>query len=168
MRIFTSTHDSVYEFEMHNTNGKNYISRNKKPLNVRFKKLTDGRFMLIKDNQPFKIHIEKSDDAYNVSVNGQSFRVSVEDAHSMEIKKLLKSSGGGQSEKTINAQIPGLIVDIPVQKGDQVKNGAPLLILEAMKMENIIKAPYDCRIIDIMVNPKDTVNQNQALIKIKA
>ncbi len=61
--------------------------------------------------------------------------------------------------------MPGLLLDIKVQEGQEVQKGEILLILEAMKMENVIKAPTDARIKHIKVQKGQTVEKNQLLIE---
>lgn len=168
MKIYTSTQNNRFEFESQENNGESFLSLNGKKLNIKFKQLSNNRYLLIKDNQPCRINIVKSDEGYGVSVNGSFFQVAVEDERSRKMKELVNLHHSGQSEKVIKAQIPGLIVDVSVNVGSTVKSGEPMLILEAMKMENIIKAPFDCEIVEIKVAPKETVNQNQPMLKIKS
>ena len=168
MKIFTNTQNSNFEFESVDSNGESFLTFQGKKLDVQFKKMSDDRYVLIKENQPYNINIVKLDEGFDVVVNGTPFQVFVEDEHARKMKELVKSRGSAQAEKVIKAQIPGLIVDVLVEKESNVKTGEPLLILEAMKMENIIKAPFDCEVTEIKVNPKDTVNQNQVLLKVKA
>jgi biotin carboxyl carrier protein len=61
--------------------------------------------------------------------------------------------------------MPGLIVDVAVKKSDLVKKGDPVIILEAMKMENILSSPVDGKVKEIKVNPQQTVEKNNILIK---
>ena len=61
--------------------------------------------------------------------------------------------------------MPGLVLELKVNEGDEVKTGAPLLILEAMKMENVIKSDQDGTIKRIEVQEKETVEKNQVLIE---
>ena len=61
--------------------------------------------------------------------------------------------------------MPGLIIDLKVKDGDQVKAGDPLLILEAMKMENIIKSPGDATVKSVKVTMGEGVEKNQVLIE---
>ena len=61
--------------------------------------------------------------------------------------------------------MPGLILELLVQKGDIIQKGDPLVILEAMKMENILYSPADGIINDITVKPQQTVEKNNILIK---
>jgi biotin carboxyl carrier protein len=60
--------------------------------------------------------------------------------------------------------MPGLVFSIPVQVGDTVRKGEPLLILEAMKMENVLKAPSDVVVAEIKVVQGQAVEKNQPLI----
>ena len=65
----------------------------------------------------------------------------------------------------LKAPMPGLIVDIKVQVGDTVKKGDTILILEAMKMENILKASGDGKIKAIKISIKQNVEKNQVMIE---
>jgi pyruvate carboxylase subunit B len=62
--------------------------------------------------------------------------------------------------------MPGSILKVHVTKGDIVKCGQSLLILEAMKMENDIKAPADGKVIDVKVSQGDCVTLGQTLIEV--
>ena len=64
----------------------------------------------------------------------------------------------------IKAPMPGLVVRITVEEGAEVKKGDSLLVLEAMKMENVIKAPGDAVVGKIKVNAGQAVEKNQLLI----
>ena len=64
----------------------------------------------------------------------------------------------------IKAPMPGMVIRILVSEGDEVEKGGNLLVLEAMKMENIIKAPADVKIRTIKVKPGDKVEKNQVMM----
>jgi biotin carboxyl carrier protein len=61
--------------------------------------------------------------------------------------------------------MPGLVIDLKVKVGDTVKAGDPLLILEAMKMENILKSPGDGTIKNVKTKKGDSVEKGQVLIE---
>ena len=65
----------------------------------------------------------------------------------------------------LKSPMPGLVLRIMVKSGDSVKKGDGLMVLEAMKMENIIKAPADGIVKYVAVKKSDTVEKNQVLIK---
>lgn len=69
--------------------------------------------------------------------------------------------------QTVNAPMPGVILDIKVSVGDSVKKGDVLLILEAMKMENEIVAPTDGTVASINVSKGASVNAGDVLVSLK-
>jgi len=70
-----------------------------------------------------------------------------------------------ENPKLIKAFIPGTIVEIFVKPGKEVKSGEKLLVLEAMKMRNIVAAPFDGKIKYIWVKVNETVSKNQLMIE---
>ena len=67
------------------------------------------------------------------------------------------------SQETVNAPMPGTILDIRVKVGDQVKSGQVIMVLEAMKMENEIMAPANGTIVAINTSKGSTVNSGDSL-----
>ncbi|MDP2722448.1 MAG: acetyl-CoA carboxylase biotin carboxyl carrier protein subunit [Bacteroidales bacterium] len=67
----------------------------------------------------------------------------------------------------MRAFIPGTIVEVFVKEGKKVKEGDTLLILEAMKMRNLVQAPYSGSIKKLYVNSGDLVSKNQALVEME-
>ncbi len=74
--------------------------------------------------------------------------------------------GTTSGEGAVTAPMPGKILDIKIKKGDRVKAGDVLIILEAMKMENEVVAPRDGVVEDIKVNVGDTVDRGAVLVVI--
>ena len=70
-------------------------------------------------------------------------------------------------DSLVNAFIPGVIFEINVRKGQKIKEGDKLLILEAMKMKNILLAPRDGTIKEILVKKGEMVHKNQLLITLE-
>lgn len=115
-----------------------------------------------------------------VKVNNQQFEVELEEVKSVRqsekpIEKIVKPSpngGGGSvaqvsaSGEKIAAPMPGNIVKVNVNKGDVVKRGQVLLVLEAMKMENEITAPVDGKIVDILVEKGQCLSAGDLMIVI--
>jgi len=67
-------------------------------------------------------------------------------------------------ETAITSPLPGVILEVVVKEGESVKKGQKLMILEAMKMENVIEASTDGKVISIKVNKGDSVMEGTALI----
>ena len=66
----------------------------------------------------------------------------------------------------IRCVIPGVILSIAVRKGSRVRSGDPLLVLEAMKMQNDVRSPCDGTVRALLVAPRDTVTKGQILIEL--
>ena len=113
---------------------------------------------------------------FNITVNGNAYDVAVEEitdgAAPVQAKKAAapaaapakKAAGAGTK---VSAPMPGTILDIKVKEGDSVKKGQPVMVLEAMKMENDIVAPCDGKITSIVVNKCDTVESADTLATIQ-
>lgn len=66
----------------------------------------------------------------------------------------------------IKAPMPGKVIDVIVKEGDSVKKGDAILILEAMKMENVLKSDADCTIKKVHVKSAESVEKNQVLVEL--
>ncbi|MCB0419644.1 MAG: acetyl-CoA carboxylase biotin carboxyl carrier protein subunit [Bdellovibrionales bacterium] len=82
----------------------------------------------------------------------------------MLLHESLKGGASASASDHLNAGMPGKIVKIMVSKGDEIKAGDPLLIMEAMKMENEMRAARDGIVADINVSEGETVESGQNLI----
>ena len=112
---------------------------------------------------------------YHITLNGKVYEVEIEEVKkgektqptthekSPQPKKVSKTVGSGE---TIDAPMPGTIVNITVNNGDKVKKGQVIAILEAMKMENEIVAPIDGTVISIDVEKGQNVNLGDSLVQI--
>lgn len=67
----------------------------------------------------------------------------------------------------IKAPMPGKVIEIVVKEGDVVSKGDPILILEAMKMENVLKAENDCTIKKVLIASAESVEKNQILVELE-
>jgi len=82
----------------------------------------------------------------------------------MLLHESFKSGGMSGSDAALKSGMPGKITKVFVKEGDEVTAGTPLLVMEAMKMENEMKAPGDVKITKIHVKPGDAVESGATLI----
>lgn len=82
----------------------------------------------------------------------------------MLLHESFKSGGMAGGAKSLRSGMPGKIVKVFVKEGDEVKAGTPLMVMEAMKMENEMKAAANVKITKIHVKPGDTVESGAELI----
>ena len=86
------------------------------------------------DGESFEVELEKIEDAWKVSIDGSQFEVQIEQERGSP-KREGRSRNSSSRSGNISSPIPGKVVSIHVSVGDQVEEGAVLLILEAMKMQ---------------------------------
>jgi acetyl/propionyl-CoA carboxylase alpha subunit len=121
-------------------------------------------YSLIVDGKSHEAYVQEGDDDWQVLLRGRLYPVRVEDERE---KRLRVAAGGGVAETGeyhLKAPMPGLVVTIPVEEGQEIKKGQVLLILESMKMQNELKAPRDGVISRIKVKSGESVEQKQALL----
>ncbi|HIP47507.1 MAG TPA: biotin/lipoyl-binding protein [Lutibacter sp.] len=127
-----------------------------------------NQYQIIENDTTYDIETLKTDFSnkkYEVSVNGNKYKVQIKNELDDLIKKMGLTLGDKKKEKVIKAPMPGLILDILVSEGQEIKEGDSLLILEAMKMENILVAITDGIVKQIHVKKADAVDKKQLLIK---
>ncbi|MDQ3047389.1 MAG: biotin/lipoyl-binding protein [Bacteroidota bacterium] len=127
----------------------------------------EGSFHVLKDNRSYNVEVVKADYAeksFVISVNGNKYQLNVKDKFDELLKSLGLDSMNASKVTEIKAPMPGLVLDLRVNEGDSIKKGDPVLVLEAMKMENILKSPADGVIKKINVKKGQAVEKNQVLI----
>ena len=88
-------------------------------------------------------------------------------ATTAEVISTAKAAAKKSAGTAVKSPLPGVIVDLKVREGDQVKAGQHLLVLEAMKMENNINANKDGKVAEIKVNKGDSVLEGTDLVIIE-
>ncbi|MDW3211861.1 MAG: biotin/lipoyl-containing protein [Reichenbachiella sp.] len=119
-----------------------------------------------KSYQTKVISIDKEEKTVQVKVNNTPYTVSVKDNLDLLLAKLGMESVGQAGAKDVKAPMPGLIIDVLVSEGQEVKKGDHLLILEAMKMENVIKCPADGVVSGLHATKGDSVEKGKILLSL--
>lgn len=99
-----------------------------------------------------------------VKINGASYRINLADRYDQMVDRLGLGVVHVSAARDIKAPMPGLVIEVLVQAGDQVQKDTPLLILEAMKMENVIKAPGEGVVKSVTITKGIAVEKNALLI----
>jgi biotin carboxyl carrier protein len=99
-----------------------------------------------------------------IKVNGSIYTVTAKDQYDILLDQLGLSSLNSAKVSDIKAPMPGLVLKLFVTEGGEVKKGDNLFILEAMKMENIIKSPADVKVKTVKIKPGDKVEKGQVLL----
>lgn len=109
--------------------------------------------------------VNKEEKEITLSVNGKATTLKLRSQTELLLKSLGLDAALVQKIDSVKAPMPGLIHTIFVSEGQAVKKGDPVIILEAMKMENIIKSPGDGIIGKILVESKASVDKGAILLR---
>ena len=126
------------------------------------------KYHVLQDNKPYFVELIKHDFAskkYQIKVNNSVYEVSIENQLDQLIKSMGIQKGRTKIINAIKAPMPGLILEINVKEGQMVQENEPLLILEAMKMENSFLSPREGVIKSIAVKKGEAVEKGQLLIE---
>lgn len=135
-------------------------------VNYKIHKIDNERLMIFLNNKSYEIEKVKSEDkSYQLKVNQKLIDVTIKDHLDKILEKLGMDASLAETINEVNAPMPGAILDILVKEGDEVQQGQPLVILEAMKMENIIKSPGEGTVSKVNVKKGQNVEKGYALIK---
>lgn len=132
---------------------------------VSFDQLSGKKYIFRINENSSEIDISRYNGSFSLFVDGQDIDVKVEPYHLAELRKRAGSSAQGKRDKFVVAPMPGLVLKAEGGEGDTVKKGTPLFIIEAMKMENIIKASADGKIKKLFVTAGQAVDKNDKLLE---
>jgi biotin carboxyl carrier protein len=130
----------------------------------------DGRFHVLKGGKSYKAELVRADfytKTFTLKVNGISYEVTLEDEYDQLVKRLGLSIAEAAQVRNILAPMPGLVLEVSVKAGQEVEAGSPLIILEAMKMENIIKSPGEGVVKAVNVKQGEAVEKGYLLIEME-
>src|SRR3990172_3705974 len=166
MKYITAIGDQEYTIEIL---GPRHVSVNGKLYDVDFQSISGQPvFSLLVDGRSYQPAVfPGEEDTLQVLMRGTLYIATVED----ERERRLKSAGGTgarvSGEFVLRAPMPGLIVNVPVSEGQDVKKGDVLVILESMKMQNELKSPRDGKVTRVQAKPGNSVEQRQTILSVE-
>jgi biotin carboxyl carrier protein len=138
------------------------------PLEWDILKISERYFHILYQNKTYRAEWIKSDSetkTFTFKVNGNVYVVALKEKLDLMLEKMGIANGSASKINNVKAPMPGLIIDLKVKAGDVVKAGEPLLILEAMKMENILKSSREGVIKNVKVKKGESVEKGQVLLE---
>ena len=129
--------------------------------------LNDGHFNVLSKNKSYNAEIvsfDADEKTYKIKVNGNVYSVKIKDRFDLLLQSMGMDAMASKKVNELKAPMPGLVLDVRVKVGDVIKKGEPLVVLEAMKMENVLKSIADVTIKKIAIEKGNAVEKNQVLI----
>lgn len=134
-----------------------------KPIQASLTPLNNGGLVMLRqENRARELHVlPQGNSAYAVMVNGRHLIAQVEKNNGKPKKRVEPANQG-----TINAPMPGMVVDVLVKEGQRVDSGEPLVILESMKMQMQLRAPFNGQVRKVAVANKAQVDKGTLLVQV--
>jgi biotin carboxyl carrier protein len=155
-----------FNFEVNETQGAWTV--NGKPMELDTLVIKDNLLHVLHQHTSYRVEIvsfSKEEKTASIKVNGHTYSIAIKDRFDDLLHQLGLDNQQSAKVAELKAPMPGLVLSVLVKEGDEIQKGDNLLVLEAMKMENIIKSPADVTIKSIKIKPSDKVEKNQVLIQ---
>ena len=131
----------------------------------------DGVFNIIRENKSYRAQVFSMDPAsksIEIKVEGHKFKLQVKDRYDLLLEEMGLNDLNAIKAKDLTAPMTGMVLEVMVKQGDKVIKGNTLIILEAMKMENVLKAAVDGIVDQCHVKAGDSTEKNEILISFKS
>jgi biotin carboxyl carrier protein len=154
-----------YNFDV-DQNGKGLLINGGK-IDANVQQLNASAYHVIDNLQSYSVEVVNfniAEKTAEIKVNNNTYHVTAKDQFDILLDKLGLSSLNATKVSEIKAPMPGMVLKVFVNEGMEIKKGDNLFVLEAMKMENIIKAPADVTVKNVKIKPGDKVEKGQVLM----
>jgi biotin carboxyl carrier protein len=125
-------------------------------------------YSLIVNGESFEGYVYPDEDKWQVLLLGQFYQVRVEDEREKRLRTSIQGEVHPGVEFVLKAPMPGLVISVPVSEGEVVEIGQTLVILESMKMQNELRAPYTGKVARLRIKAGESVEQKQILLNLTA
>lgn len=124
------------------------------------------RYSLLLSGRSYEVIVEPLEEGQRLYVNGQPFAVSVQDERSATLEALVGKRASGDGAAHVYAPMPGMVIVLDIAPGQTVQAGQTLLVLEAMKMHNEVRAPRSGIITQLKIELGQRVSKGQEMVLI--
>ena len=136
--------------------------------NLDIQKIDSRTWHILKEEKSYYVQwgdCSEDGKSFSLKINGKLFQLQAKDHYDLLLEQMGMSATHSVKTRKLKAPMPGKVLDVLVEKGQSVTKGEGLLILEAMKMENLLKAEQDGIIKSLNVSVGDAVEKNIILIE---
>jgi biotin carboxyl carrier protein len=139
------------------------------PIPIDLLEYRKDKFHILFENKSFTaelISIDRDTKSMVVKVNNSTMELRIQDEYDELLSQMGIDQASGTKVNNIKAPMPGMVLNVLVEIGQDIKKGDPIVVLEAMKMENILKSPADGKIRKVFVKKGDKVEKNQIMVNL--
>jgi len=151
--------DRVFSVEIDNENDQTIVQINEKEVPVEFQKIDDNLFSIILDGKSLTIGVLKKGNNIQVFMDGNLYEF-----EAISERDQRKSPHLLSGVQEVKSPMPGRVVKILKEIGEEVATDEGVVVVEAMKMESELKSPIDGKVTDVLVNEGDAVEAGSTLL----
>jgi biotin carboxyl carrier protein len=142
---------------------------NGKPFEADIIEIRQGKFHIIRNHKSWSaeiVEVNREEKKVTVKIKNSIYHVSVKDKFDELLHDLGLDAANSKQVADVKAPMPGLVLNVMVKPGQKIQKGDAIIVLEAMKMENILKASADGEVKKIHVKKGDKVEKNQVMVNL--
>jgi len=166
VKLWVTLEGREAEVTFHTEGDRLVLEADGRRLEADFVRLPDGEvYSLLIDGRSHVVRVAPSDEGLEVELRGAVIPVEVK--HPLE--RMLQASGGARSAgrgETVSAPMPGVVVALRARRGDTVRAGQAVVLVEAMKMQNELAALHDGVVTEVLVAEREAVSAGQVLVRL--
>ena len=168
MKYFAELDGERYECVIEARNGETWVVVDGRRFRADLRRVPDSAsFTLLLDGRSFEFALHRSEEGFDLSGAAGQFLVRVEDERTRAARDRAPAAAAPRGPRLLRSIMPGIVREVLVAPGDAVVAGQALLILEAMKMQNEVRAGEDAVVAAVRVGPGTAVEKGAALVELR-
>lgn len=161
MKFQALVHDRSFDLAL----GGDTLTLDGAPVDATFQRIAPNEVLLLLDGRSYPFTAEpQQDGTVRLTHAGRSLTVRVKTERDLLLEEFGVEETGTAVERELRAPMPGLVLSVLVEPGQEVAEGAGLVVLEAMKMENELRAAAAATVAAVHVEPGSPVGKNDLLV----
>ncbi len=166
-RYLVNIDGKEFDIELEYRSEKYFAVVNGKKVEIASYRLGENRSLLLIDDQAHEVDVRSNgyDNRKVVFMKGMEIPARIENYNLAQLRKTAGMSSETDVARHLKAAMPGMVIEVKIKPGDKVTKGQPLLVLEAMKMENIIKAQWEATVKAVHVSGGQSVEKGDKLLE---
>jgi pyruvate carboxylase subunit B len=165
MKYVVQIEGKTYQVDISEQDGEIQVNLDGEQVQADSVHITGKNFVsLLFNNRSFDLEFSRNKEKVSVFLKGKKYDCVLEDDRTQRLKRLGVLKVDAKEERELRSPMPGLVTVIEVKQGDMVVAGQGVIIVEAMKMENELKAKLDGKVKEIKVKKHQTVNKDEVLV----
>jgi acetyl/propionyl-CoA carboxylase alpha subunit len=158
-----------HDYQIEQKENSDSFTLNGKDFEINSVNISEGIFHILHNSKSYTAELIETDESaklLTVRVNGNTYRIAIEDKYDALLHQLGMDKLLTPKVNDLKAPMPGMVLDVLVTEGQVIKKGDNLVVLEAMKMENNLKAQHDAKVKKVKVSKGTRVEKNEVLIEL--